>query len=154
MRRTSQRFLAQYMHLVWNWWVIFSAISFVFFALIYRSSSLSLSPAQQQREAVYFRTPPITRGKHKTSTLIDGCKLSGHVYKHLQEDESVDVESQRRWVQLFFSTLWVFSPGDVLFDSLSTEIWFFFFFPPDLWRTHYTHSENRLEWQTGNFMRN
>ncbi|XP_024913105.1 pro-neuregulin-3, membrane-bound isoform isoform X3 [Cynoglossus semilaevis] len=63
----------------------------------FRSSSLSLSPAQQQREAVYFRTPPITRGKHKTSALIDGCKLSGHVYKHLQEDESVDVESQRRF---------------------------------------------------------
>ncbi|XP_058477775.1 pro-neuregulin-3, membrane-bound isoform isoform X1 [Solea solea] len=53
----------------------------------FRSSSVSLSPAQQRREANYFRTPPISRGKHK---------VAGHVYKHLQEDESTDVQSLRR----------------------------------------------------------
>ncbi|XP_071318833.1 pro-neuregulin-3, membrane-bound isoform isoform X1 [Trachinotus anak] len=63
----------------------------------FRSSSLSLSPAQQRREANYFRTPPISRGKHKISTnLIDGSRVAGHVYKHLQEDESTDMESIRR----------------------------------------------------------
>ncbi|TKS89610.1 hypothetical protein D9C73_023738 [Collichthys lucidus] len=62
-----------------------------------RSSSLSLSPAQQRRENTYFRTPPISRGKHKLSTnLIDGSRASGHVYKHLQEDESTDIESIKR----------------------------------------------------------
>ncbi|XP_071391727.1 uncharacterized protein [Centroberyx affinis] len=59
----------------------------------FRSSSLSLSPAQQRREANYFRTPPISRGKHN---LIDGSRVAGHVYKHLQEVESTDVESIRR----------------------------------------------------------
>ncbi|XP_068440040.1 pro-neuregulin-3, membrane-bound isoform-like [Clinocottus analis] len=63
----------------------------------FRSSSLSLSPAQQRRETSYFRTPPISRGKHKISTnLIDGSRGNGHVYKHLQEDEPTDVESIRR----------------------------------------------------------
>lgn len=64
----------------------------------YRSSSLSLSPAQQRRETNFFRTPPISRGKHKiTTNLIDGSRVAGHVYKHLQEDESTDMESIRRW---------------------------------------------------------
>ncbi|XP_060951530.1 pro-neuregulin-3, membrane-bound isoform [Limanda limanda] len=63
----------------------------------FRSSSLSLSPAQQRREANFFRTPPISRGKHKiTTNLLDGSRVIGHVYKHLQEDESTDVESLRR----------------------------------------------------------
>ncbi|CAI5658896.1 unnamed protein product [Oreochromis niloticus] len=63
----------------------------------FRSSSLSLSPALQRRETNYFRTPPISRGKHKISTnLIDGSRVAGHVYKHLQEDESSDMESIRR----------------------------------------------------------
>ncbi|GAA6214266.1 pro-neuregulin-3, membrane-bound isoform-like [Lates japonicus] len=63
----------------------------------FRSSSLSLSPAQQRRETNYFRTPPVSRGKHKISTnLIDGSRVAGRVYKHLQEDESTDVESIRR----------------------------------------------------------
>ncbi|XP_067344846.1 pro-neuregulin-3, membrane-bound isoform isoform X2 [Channa argus] len=63
----------------------------------FRSSSLSLSPAQQRRQTNCFRTPPITRGKHKVSTnLIDGSRVAGHVYKHLQEDESADMESIRR----------------------------------------------------------
>ncbi|KAK2820410.1 hypothetical protein Q5P01_023369 [Channa striata] len=63
----------------------------------FRSSSLSLSPAQQRRQTSCFRTPPITRGKHKISTnLIDGSRAAGHVYKHLQEDESADMESIRR----------------------------------------------------------
>ncbi|XP_029978006.1 pro-neuregulin-3, membrane-bound isoform isoform X2 [Sphaeramia orbicularis] len=63
----------------------------------FRSSSLSLSPAQQRREANNFRTPPVSRGKHKLSTnLIDGSRVAGHVYKHLQEDESTDMESIRR----------------------------------------------------------
>ncbi|TMS22324.1 Pro-neuregulin-3, membrane-bound isoform, partial [Larimichthys crocea] len=63
----------------------------------FRSSSLSLSPAQQRRENTYFRTPPISRGKHKlTTNLIDGSRASGHVYKHLQEDESTDIESIKR----------------------------------------------------------
>ncbi|XP_037610628.1 pro-neuregulin-3, membrane-bound isoform [Sebastes umbrosus] len=63
----------------------------------FRSSSLSLSPARQRRETNYFRTPPISRGKHKISTnLTDGSRVNGHVYKHLQEDESTDMESIRR----------------------------------------------------------
>ncbi|KAM4715096.1 pro-neuregulin-3, membrane-bound isoform [Anableps anableps] len=63
----------------------------------FRSSSLSLSPAQQRREVNHFRTPPISRGKHKISTsLIDSSRVAGHVYKHLQEDESTDMEPIRR----------------------------------------------------------
>ncbi|TDG98017.1 hypothetical protein EPR50_G00213870 [Perca flavescens] len=63
----------------------------------FRSSSLSLSPARQRRESNYFRTPPISRGKHKISTnLIDGSRVNGLVYKHLQEDDSTDMESIRR----------------------------------------------------------
>ncbi|CAN9509245.1 unnamed protein product [Ophioblennius macclurei] len=63
----------------------------------FRSSSLSLSPAQQRRETNYFRTPPISRGKNKISTnLIDGSRAAGHAYKHLQEDDATDVESIRR----------------------------------------------------------
>ncbi|XP_005804447.2 pro-neuregulin-3, membrane-bound isoform-like [Xiphophorus maculatus] len=63
----------------------------------FRSSSLSLSPAQQRREVNHFRTPPISRGKHKISTsLIDSTRVTGHVYKHLQEDESTDMEPIRR----------------------------------------------------------
>ncbi|XP_032430341.1 pro-neuregulin-3, membrane-bound isoform [Xiphophorus hellerii] len=63
----------------------------------FRSSSLSLSPAQQRREVNHFRTPPISRGKHKVSTsLIDSTRVTGHVYKHLQEDESTDMEPIRR----------------------------------------------------------
>ncbi|KAM9837934.1 pro-neuregulin-3, membrane-bound isoform [Aulostomus maculatus] len=63
----------------------------------FRSNSLSLSPAQQRRETHYFRTPPISRGKLKISTnLIDGSRVAGNVYKHLQEDESTDLESIRR----------------------------------------------------------
>ncbi|XP_028991335.1 pro-neuregulin-3, membrane-bound isoform isoform X2 [Betta splendens] len=62
-----------------------------------RSSSLSLSPAQQRRHANYFRTPPTARGKHKIpASLLDGPRAAGHVYKHLQEDESADVESIKR----------------------------------------------------------
>ncbi|XP_029933886.1 pro-neuregulin-3, membrane-bound isoform [Myripristis murdjan] len=59
----------------------------------FRSSSLSLSPAQQRRETNCFRTPPISRGKHN---LIDGSRVAGHVYKHLQEVEATDLESIRR----------------------------------------------------------
>ncbi|TNN50275.1 hypothetical protein EYF80_039500 [Liparis tanakae] len=63
----------------------------------FRSNSLSLSPAQQRRETSFFRTPPISRGKHKISTnLMDGSRGNGHVYKHLQEDEPTDVESIMR----------------------------------------------------------
>ncbi|XP_041819211.1 pro-neuregulin-3, membrane-bound isoform [Chelmon rostratus] len=63
----------------------------------FRSSSLSLSPAQQRRENNYFRTPPVSRGRHKIATnLMDGSRVAGHVYKHLQEDESTDIESIRR----------------------------------------------------------
>ncbi|KAM4624556.1 LOW QUALITY PROTEIN: uncharacterized protein nrg3b [Polymixia lowei] len=57
----------------------------------FRSSSLSLSPAQQRRETNYFRTPPISRGKHN---LIEGSRVAGHVYKHLQEVESTDVDAE------------------------------------------------------------
>ncbi|CAJ1081040.1 pro-neuregulin-3%2C membrane-bound isoform [Xyrichtys novacula] len=63
----------------------------------FRSSSLSLSPAQHRRETSYFRTPPVSRGKHKiTTNLMDGSRAGSHVYKHLQEDESTDIESIRR----------------------------------------------------------
>ncbi|XP_024866640.1 pro-neuregulin-3, membrane-bound isoform [Kryptolebias marmoratus] len=63
----------------------------------FRSSSLSLSPARQRREANLFRTPPISRGKHKISTsLIEGTRMAGHVYKHLQEDDSSDMDSRKR----------------------------------------------------------
>ncbi|KAM3859785.1 LOW QUALITY PROTEIN: pro-neuregulin-3, membrane-bound isoform [Diretmus argenteus] len=59
----------------------------------FRSSSLSLSPAQPRRDTNYFRTPPVSRGKH---SLIDGVRVAGHVYKHLQEVESTDMENIRR----------------------------------------------------------
>uniref|UniRef100_A0A1A8S5W2 EGF-like domain-containing protein n=1 Tax=Nothobranchius rachovii TaxID=451742 RepID=A0A1A8S5W2_9TELE len=63
----------------------------------FRSNFLSLTPTQQRREANHFRTPPISRGKPKLPTnLIDGSRVVGHVYKHLQEDESTDVDSIRR----------------------------------------------------------
>ncbi|XP_062415851.1 LOW QUALITY PROTEIN: pro-neuregulin-3, membrane-bound isoform [Pungitius pungitius] len=63
----------------------------------FRSSSLSLSPGQRRRETSHFRTPPVSRGKHKISTnLLEGSRANGHVYKHLQEDEPTDVESVRR----------------------------------------------------------
>ncbi|XP_015230701.1 PREDICTED: pro-neuregulin-3, membrane-bound isoform-like [Cyprinodon variegatus] len=63
----------------------------------FRSSSLSLSPAQHRREVSHFRTPPISRGKHKISTsLIDSSRVAGHVYRHLQEDESTDMEPIKR----------------------------------------------------------
>ncbi|KAA8581548.1 hypothetical protein FQN60_003129 [Etheostoma spectabile] len=63
----------------------------------FRSSSLSLSPARQRRETNYFRTPPISRGKQKISkNLIDESRVNGLVYKHLQEDDSTDMESIRR----------------------------------------------------------
>ncbi|XP_020498417.1 pro-neuregulin-3, membrane-bound isoform [Labrus bergylta] len=63
----------------------------------FRSSSLSLSPAQRRRETNYFRTPPVSRGKHKfTTNLIEGTRASSHIYKHLQEDDSTDMESIRR----------------------------------------------------------
>lgn len=64
----------------------------------FRSSSLSLSPAQQRRETSHhFCTPPISRGKHKLSTsLMEGNRVTGHVYKHLQEEDSADMESVRR----------------------------------------------------------
>ncbi|XP_028332885.1 pro-neuregulin-3, membrane-bound isoform [Gouania willdenowi] len=60
----------------------------------FRSSSLSLSPAQQRRETNYYRTPPIPRGKHKLPMgLIDGSRGVLHVYKHLQEEEATNVKS-------------------------------------------------------------
>ncbi|XP_068610861.1 pro-neuregulin-3, membrane-bound isoform [Brachionichthys hirsutus] len=63
----------------------------------FRSSSLSLSPAQQRRENNYFRTPPTSREKHKITThSIDGPRGIGHSYKHLQEEQSTDMESIRR----------------------------------------------------------
>ncbi|XP_056152749.1 uncharacterized protein nrg3b [Lampris incognitus] len=57
----------------------------------FRSGSLSLSPAQQRRESHLFRTPPISRGKHN---LIDRSRVAGHVYKHLQEVETTDMEAE------------------------------------------------------------
>lgn len=87
----------------------------------FRSSSLSLSPALQRRETNYFRTPPISRGKHKIPTnLIDGSRVAGHVYKHLQEDESSDMESIRRWNYFFVSLLvlsCLFEPAKRKFSS-------------------------------------
>lgn len=73
-----------------------------------RSSSLSLSPAQHRRENNYFRTPPISREKHKITTkLIDGPRVAGHVYRHLQEDDSKDLESVRRWIYFCFVCLFL-----------------------------------------------
>lgn len=61
-----------------------------------RSSSLSLSPGQRRRENPEFRTPPVTREKHKiAANLIDGSKVNGHVYRHLEEDDSPDTSMRR-----------------------------------------------------------
>ncbi|KAL0984589.1 hypothetical protein UPYG_G00143590 [Umbra pygmaea] len=48
-----------------------------------RSSSLSHSPAQRHPETHHFRTPPISRG----------LRVSGPVYKHLQEVESTEIKA-------------------------------------------------------------
>ncbi|XP_077405973.1 pro-neuregulin-3, membrane-bound isoform isoform X2 [Vanacampus margaritifer] len=63
----------------------------------FRSNSLSFSPALRRKETNHFRTPPISRGKMKLpSNLVDASRASGHIYKHLQEEEPTDVESLRR----------------------------------------------------------
>ncbi|XP_072311984.1 LOW QUALITY PROTEIN: pro-neuregulin-3, membrane-bound isoform [Eucyclogobius newberryi] len=64
----------------------------------FRSSSLSLSPAQQRRESGgYFCTPPVPRGRPKLSTgLMEGARVTGNSYRHLQEDDAADMESVRR----------------------------------------------------------
>ncbi|KAM3591762.1 uncharacterized protein V6R79_006875 [Siganus canaliculatus] len=63
----------------------------------FRSSSLTLSPAQHRKENSYFRTPPIARERPKiTTNLMDGSRVAGHVYKHLQEDDSAENEPIRR----------------------------------------------------------
>ncbi|XP_067101183.1 pro-neuregulin-3, membrane-bound isoform [Osmerus mordax] len=54
---------------------------------LFRSSSLSLSPAQQHREANH----PGTRGK---SLLIGGARVAGHAYKHLQEVDCTEMEAE------------------------------------------------------------
>lgn len=121
----------------------------------YRSSSLSLSPAQQRRENNYFRTPPVSRGRHKIATnLMDGSRVAGHVYKHLQEDESTDIESIRRWSS--FCILLVLS---CLFDPRGGNS----LCPPLTLRSNSrltdtdprtSVTEVKLEWQKDNFWRN
>lgn len=59
----------------------------------FRSSSLSLSPAQQRRETGHFHTPPTPRGRHK---LMEGARVTGHSYRHLQEEDTADMESVKR----------------------------------------------------------
>lgn len=62
----------------------------------FRSSSLSLSPAQQRRETGHFHTPPAPRGRHKLqSSLMEGSRLTGHSYRHLEEDPT-DMENTKR----------------------------------------------------------
>lgn len=120
----------------------------------YRSSSLSLSPAQRRRENNYFRTPPISREKHKiTTNLIDGSRVAGHVYKHLQEDDSTDMESIRRWNFFLFS-----------FVSFVMFVWSQrrkFSLPPLRWGQITAWviqtaglTEVKLGWQKDNFGRN
>lgn len=89
-----------------------------------RSSSFSLSPVQQRRENIYFRTPPISREKHKiTTNLIDGSRVGGHVYKHLQEDESTDMDSLRRWNFFLFSFVSLSDPrGENTLCPLYAEV--------------------------------
>lgn len=73
-----------------------------------RSSSLSLSPALSRREVSLFRTPPISSGKPKiSSSLLEGTRKAGHVYKHLQEDDSTDMDSMKRY---FFVWFFIWSP--------------------------------------------
>ncbi|KAJ0060453.1 hypothetical protein NL108_011904 [Boleophthalmus pectinirostris] len=63
----------------------------------FRSSSLSLSPAQQRKESSDFSTPPVPRGRHKLSSgLMEGARVTGTSYRHLQEDNAADMESVRR----------------------------------------------------------
>lgn len=63
----------------------------------FRSSSLSLSPAQQRRETGHFHTPPTPRGRHKLQcSLMEGTKVTGHSYRHLQEEDAADMESIKR----------------------------------------------------------
>lgn len=128
--------------------VIFTLLGF---ASLYRSSSLSLSPAQRRRETNYLRTPPISREKHKiTTNLLDGSRATGHVYKHLQEDDLTDMESIRRWNFYFLLFMLLFDPeGANLFNPL-------------LHWGHITSSviqrvrltEVKLCWQKDNFRRN
>lgn len=63
----------------------------------FRSSSLSLSPAQQRRETGHFHTPPAPRGRHKLqNSLMEGTRVTGHSYRHLQEEDAADMESIKR----------------------------------------------------------
>ncbi|KAK0136830.1 Pro-neuregulin-3, membrane-bound isoform [Merluccius polli] len=63
----------------------------------FRSSSLSISPAQERRGGTYCQTPPTSRGK---CGLLDGARVTGRAYSHLDEAEVMDreAESLRRCV--------------------------------------------------------
>lgn len=66
--------------------------------LFHRSGSLSHSPDQRSRSALRpasRRTPPITRG---CLNAIGGSRDSGPAYQHLQEVDSSERESVRRFV--------------------------------------------------------
>lgn len=63
----------------------------------FRSGSLSLSPAKHRRENGVFRTPPFPREKPRiTGHIMEGPRMAGHVYRHLQEDEFPDSEAIKR----------------------------------------------------------
>ncbi|XP_029702078.1 pro-neuregulin-3, membrane-bound isoform isoform X2 [Takifugu rubripes] len=63
----------------------------------FRSGSLSLSPAKHRRENGVFRTPPFPREKPRiTAHIMEGPRMAGHVYRHLQEDEFTDSEAIKR----------------------------------------------------------
>ncbi|KAG7266011.1 hypothetical protein CRUP_005294 [Coryphaenoides rupestris] len=57
----------------------------------FRSSSLSISPAQEHRGGTYCQTLPTSRGKHG---LLDGARVSGRAYSHLDEAEVMDKEAE------------------------------------------------------------
>jgi len=57
----------------------------------HRSGSLSVSPAQEHRGGTYCQTLPTSRGKHG---LLDGARVSGRAYSHLDEAEVVDKEAE------------------------------------------------------------
>ncbi|XP_028975926.1 pro-neuregulin-3, membrane-bound isoform isoform X2 [Esox lucius] len=50
----------------------------------FRSSSLSISPAQRHPDTHHFKTPPISRGP----------RAAGPVYRHLQEVDSTETEAE------------------------------------------------------------
>ncbi|CAL8281762.1 unnamed protein product [Merluccius merluccius] len=57
----------------------------------FRSSLLSISPAQERRGGTYCQTPPTSRGK---CGLLDGARVTGRAYSHLDAAEVMNREAE------------------------------------------------------------